>query len=168
MTKDDEKSTERAILEGIKLARLDRQVKREARAKRARTLFDRTYDKDPEEVVDAAILCRMRDQPYQESTPDPSVTDALRRRLLQYPGIDDTNVDDLLFLYEDRAEAKQQLRDRGCNNALAEAYLDRQGYPRPPGWHSVFFYPDSNRPRNSTLLWLAVMITLGWLFLPAV
>lgn len=168
MTEDDDNRTARAIRKGVEAARLDQQLKREAQAGRPPTFSGRTFDRDPEEVVDAAILRRMRDQPQQESTPDPSATDALRRRLLQYPGIDDTNVDDLLFLYEGRAEAKQQLRNRGCNNALAEAYLDRQGYPRPPGWHSVFFYPDSNRPRNTTIFWFAIMIALGWLFVPPV
>lgn len=70
MTKDDDKRTERAILEGIKLARLDRQVKREAQAKRARAPFDLTYDKDPEEVTDAAILRQMPSEPGQSGEED--------------------------------------------------------------------------------------------------
>jgi hypothetical protein len=50
--------------------------------------------------------------------------------------------------YEERETLKQSLtNDRGMSNALAETFLDRQGWPRPPEWHSVFFYPDSNQPR---------------------
>jgi hypothetical protein len=50
--------------------------------------------------------------------------------------------------YEERETLKQSLtNDRGMSNALAEMFLDRQDWPRPPGWHSVFFYPDSNQPR---------------------
>ena len=56
---------------------------------------------------------------------------------------------DELEMYEERAKVKKHLMaERGMSNTLAEVFLERQGFPRPPGWHSVFFYPGSNRPRN--------------------
>lgn len=167
MTEDDDNRTDQAFRKGIELARLDRQVKREAQAKRLPTFSGRTFDKDPEDVTDAAVLRALRSERQRNGDTQDSTTATLRHRLLQYPNIDNTNVDEFLFLYEDRSQTKHGLRDRGYSNAMAEAHLDRQGYPRPPGWHSVFFYPDSNRPRNTTLFWLAVMIALGWLFLPS-
>ena len=84
--------------------------------------------------------------------------DVLRMRLLQYPDVDESNVDREVAVYALRKEAKAELLRRDFGNALAEASLDRQGWPRPPGWHSVFFYPGSNRPRNGYLFWLAASI----------
>ena len=86
-------------------------------------------------------------------------TEALRRRLLNYPGVTPESVEDLLIAYEERASVKEHLmKNRGMRNAMAEAFLDRQGYPRPPGWHSVFFYPGSNRPRNG---WVFILL-IAW------
>jgi hypothetical protein len=70
-----------------------------------------------------------------------------------------------LDAYEDREQLKQALlQERGYSNALAEVFLDRKGYPRPPGWHSVFFYPGSGRPRNVVVFWFLVAgSTVGWL-----
>ena len=68
----------------------------------------------------------------------------LRKRLLQYPGATEESVERGLFAYEDREEEKRALiENRQFSNALAEPYLDRKGYPRPPGWHTVFFYTES-------------------------
>ena len=79
-------------------------------------------------------------------------TEALRRRLLTYSGATVEEVEKQLYAYEQREEEKDALMSaRSMSNALAEAVLDRKGYPRPPGWHSVFFYPGSNRPRNKFL-----------------
>ncbi len=84
---------------------------------------------------------------------------ALRKRLAEYPGATDESIDDAIYAYEERLELKQHLRmDLRLSNARAEFTLDRKGYPRPPGWHSVFFYPDSNRPRNKYLLCLIVLL----------
>ena len=89
----------------------------------------------------------------------------LRKRLLQYPGVTTESVENQLDAYEDREKEKRLLLERWkCSNALAEAYLDRKGYPRPPGLHSVFFYPGSNRPRNLVIFWLVVLITVIWFF----
>lgn len=63
---------------------------------------------------------------------------------------------------EGREGQKAELIRRGFSNALAEAWLDRSRYPRPPGWHSVFFYPGSMRPRNTTVFWLAVLAAITW------
>jgi len=38
--------------------------------------------------------------------------------------------------------------------------LDRRGFPRPPGWRTVFFYPDGNIPRIKYLV-LAALIGLA-------
>ncbi len=93
-------------------------------------------------------------------------TEALRQRLLNYPGATPESVEDLLIAYEDRASAKEHLmKNRGMWNAMAEAFLDRQGYPRPPGWHSVFFYPDSNRLRNGWVFILLIALAVKMVFI---
>jgi hypothetical protein len=87
----------------------------------------------------------------------------LRKRLLQYPGATEESVSRDLDALEERAAQKRSLiEDRRMSNALAEAYLDRKGFPRPPGWHSVFFYPDSNRPRNTFMFLAALFGLLAW------
>ena len=87
----------------------------------------------------------------------------LRKRLLQYPGATEESVVVDLFAYEYREEEKRALiEDRHFSNALAEAYLDRKGYPRPPGWHTVFFYPGSNRPRNTVVFCVVFIGFISW------
>lgn len=89
----------------------------------------------------------------------------LRKRLLSYPNVTEEIVNIEIEAHEERQELKADLvNDRGFSNALAEVYLDRTGYPRPPGWHSVFFYPESNRPRNITVFWIIASLAL-WVFL---
>jgi len=89
----------------------------------------------------------------------------LRRRLLQYPGATQESVARDLDVYEERELQKHALvNERGYSNAVAEAYLDKEGFPRPPGWHSVFFYPGSGRPRNLVVFWfLAIGFIVAWL-----
>jgi|SRR5690606_8437688 len=89
---------------------------------------------------------------------------ALREVLLQYPGATEELVEQQLYAYEERENQKSALIERGFSNALAEAWLDRSGFPRPPGWHSVFFYPGSMRPRNSVVFWFCVIGIGIWLF----
>ena len=97
---------------------------------------------------------------------DDSTRDELRKLLLQYPGATEESVEHDLFVYERRREEKSALvKERRFWNALAETYLDKKGYPRPPGWHSVFFYPDSNRPRNSVVFWGIIFGLIAWWFL---
>lgn len=177
MANDDRKRIKRAILKGIEFARLDREVKRKARESSAST-----FDRDPEKMVDDAILREMRrDRKIRERLQEREArrtvapahqvetsamdADELRARLLQYPNIDETNVDTLIDTYEERDYRKNELRQRGYGNAMAEDHLDRQGYLRPPGWHSVFFYPGSFRPRNVMLFWMTVTIGAAWLFI---
>ena len=89
----------------------------------------------------------------------------LKRRLLQYPGATADSVESDLYAYEQRENEKRALiSERRMSNALAETVLDRKGYPRPPGWHSVFFYPGSNRPRNRMLLLVGVASAVYWFF----
>jgi hypothetical protein len=91
-------------------------------------------------------------------TMDAQETARLRQRLLSYPGATEESVDEQLYAFEQRQEEKEALiSGRGMSNAMAETFLDRKGYPRPPGWHSVFFYPGSNRPRNKFLFLTAVV-----------
>lgn len=89
----------------------------------------------------------------------------LKKRLLQYPDATDENVDMQIDGYEEREAAKQGLIDRGFSNAMAESHLERQGYPRLPGWHSVLFYAGSIRPRNTVIFWLVVIIGVFWFFI---
>ena len=97
---------------------------------------------------------------------DEKKTETLRRRLLTYPGVTPESVEDLLAAYEERALAKENLMEnRGMSNAMAEAFLDRQGYPRPPGWHSVFCYPDSNRPRNGWVFIFLIALAVIMIFI---
>ena len=83
---------------------------------------------------------------------------ALENRLLQYPGVTEDEVDSIIFDYERRVEKKEGLLRRRYSNALAEIAMDRMGWPRPPGWHSVFFYPDSNRLRNGYVVLLPIFV----------
>jgi hypothetical protein len=95
---------------------------------------------------------------------DESEKDALRRRLLTYPGIDAGNVEEHIWRYEERASQKVELLHRGFSNRLAEKWLDGSGYPRPPGWHSVFFYPGSAIPRIRYVVFsIALVALLIWL-----
>lgn len=85
----------------------------------------------------------------------------LREKLLQYPGATEELVSDQLVMYEERQEFKSHLtNDKGMSNALAEHYLDRKGYPRPPGWRSVFFYPDGMRPRNLVVMFGLIIFVI--------
>lgn len=88
----------------------------------------------------------------------------LRRRLLQYPNVTEQNVDQQIWAYEEREIEKNELIKRHYSNALAECFLDRKGYPRPPGLHSVFFYPGSYRPRNGVIFGLILIAGLIWYF----
>jgi len=83
--------------------------------------------------------------------------------LLQHPDVTNENTDDKINVYQQRSEEKKVLtEDRGFSNVVAESFLDKIGYPRPPGWHSVFFYPDSNRPRTTFVIWLVVALGVAW------
>lgn len=91
--------------------------------------------------------------------------DVLRQRLLGYPGATPLSVERQLDVYEEREKEKLALTlDRRMSNALAESYLDKKGYPRPPGWHSVFFYPGGGRPRNGYVLVFIILIGIIALF----
>jgi hypothetical protein len=88
---------------------------------------------------------------------------ALRTRLLEYPGTTEENVNLLLDAYEERADLKLHLTtERGMSNMMAERFLDMQGLPRPPGWHSAFFYPGGLMPRVGYII-LAVFAVGGFL-----
>jgi hypothetical protein len=82
---------------------------------------------------------------------------ALKKRLLEYPGTTEEQSERQIENLLDRANLKAALLGQGYSNALAEVVLDRKGYLRPPGWHSVFFYPDSYRPRGGYLLLCAIV-----------
>lgn len=62
--------------------------------------------------------------------------------------------------YKQRQIDKEaSINGRGLSNAQAEVYLEKTGYPRPPGWHSVFFYPASYRPRN-IIIWAVIVVSI--------
>ena len=90
----------------------------------------------------------------------------LRARLLTYPGATKESVDAELLTYEQREDLKATLvGERQFSNAMAESFLEKKGYPRPPGWHSVFFYPGGNRPRNRVVVILiAALVAIAWYF----
>ena len=91
--------------------------------------------------------------------------EALHQRLLTYPGATPESVEQQLFAHEERWGVKQAaMRDRKMSNAVAESFLDKSGYPRPPGWHSVFFYPGSNRPRNGYALTFLSLLAVAAYF----
>jgi len=86
-----------------------------------------------------------------------------REPLLQPPDVTNENTEEKTGVYQRRNEEKRVLIEyRGFSNIMAESYLDRIGYPRPPGWHAVFFYPDSNRPRTTIVVLLAVVLGVAW------
>jgi hypothetical protein len=101
----------------------------------------------------------------EEMLNDPAKRAALKRVLLSYPGTTEEQADARLDAYELRVEKKREFLDHGMWNAMTEFQLDRLGYPRPPGWKSVFFYPDSFRPRNWYVMLAAAIIASGWFFL---
>ena len=87
--------------------------------------------------------------------------EALRRRLLTYPGATPETVDQQLEAYEERNAEKQALmNERSMSNAMAETFLDKKGYPRPPGWRNVFFYPGASRPRNGYVVAVLIVLVL--------
>ena len=68
-------------------------------------------------------------------------------------------------VYEMRAEHKREILQGGhVWNALAEGILEKRGWPRPPGWHSVFLYPDSYRPRNWYVALAIIILAALWAF----
>ena len=70
--------------------------------------------------------------------------------------------DELAFQYleilRERYRQKDEFLRRGYSNQLAERALDKQGWSRPWGWHTVFFYPDSNRMRTRYIVFFAIVI----------
>ena len=86
----------------------------------------------------------------------------LRDSLRRYPGATEDTIEQLMQRYEEREYTKIELVASGYSNRLAETYLDRKGFPRPPGWHSAFFYPGSDRPRNIILFWAAIAAFVLW------
>jgi hypothetical protein len=67
----------------------------------------------------------------------------------------------------ERFGRKQEFRARGFSNQLAEKALDKEGWPRPFGWRTVFFYPDSTTPRTRYLVvFIAVVAFVFWKFAP--
>ena len=85
----------------------------------------------------------------------------LRNILKSYQNSSDDLVEEQLIQLEERWDEKNHLiYDRGYSNSQAEGFLDIQGWVRPPGWHSVFFYPDSFRLRNKYAIYLLLIILL--------
>ena len=87
----------------------------------------------------------------------------IRTILMQYPDTTEESIEQELIVFEQREELKKNLMtDRGFSNTLAERFLDKQGWSRPPGWHSIFFYPGSNTPRSNVIIFPAAIFILIW------
>ena len=79
------------------------------------------------------------------------------------PRINDVDAADYMEALRRRFEEKDQLLQQGMSNQLAERYLDRKGRPRPYGWHTVFFYPGSNRMRTRYIaLFAFIALLVAW------
>jgi len=91
---------------------------------------------------------------------DTQQEEKLRKHLSQYPGATPGEVDQYMEALRVRAEVKADMIKGSYSNVLAEMMLDRRGFPRPPGWRTVFFYPDGNIPRIKYLV-LAALIGLA-------
>lgn len=142
-------------------------------------LGERLFNRDRERAVEEALIRRLsrqspQDGPVGDAGPsddaaaamDEAQRDWLRERLLSYRGITEANVEECLPAYADRERMKHMLvTERGHSNVLAETFLDREGYSRPPGWHPVFFYPGSNRLRGTFVFWGLVAIVVIWLMI---
>jgi hypothetical protein len=98
----------------------------------------------------------------EQELKDEDKCERLAAELRTFPGITEEQVLMTLSAYEDRVERKKLLRQWGLSNAAAEVRLDLEGFPRPPGWHSVFFYPDSYRPRGTVICTFLLIGWLGW------
>ena len=86
-----------------------------------------------------------------------------KEHLPQHPDLANELAEEKINVHQQRSEEKKVLiEDRGFSNITAESFLDKIGYPRPPGWHSVFFYPDSNRPRTTVVVWFVVALGVAW------
>jgi len=103
----------------------------------------------------------MSPERLQDILEDEARTAALEQKLYDYPGATKQSVAARMTAYELRVMRKQEYLAAGYDNAAAEVLLDRGGYPRLPGWHSVFFYPESNRLRNRYVVTLAAIVLLA-------
>lgn len=87
----------------------------------------------------------------------------LRNKLLQYPGATAESIEQEIELYKERESTKNALTmEQKFSNYYAEKYLDKKGYPRPPGWRSVFFYPGGTLPRLRYIA-LVIVAAIVWI-----
>lgn len=94
---------------------------------------------------------------------DEQERDTLRGQLLACRGVSDETVEIEINHYEERESEKSHMIEiRGASNAIAESFLDKSGYKRPRGWHSVFFYPGSNRVRNKNVFFAITIAAVAW------
>ena len=94
-----------------------------------------------------------------------SARSKMKQKLLQYPDAAEAEVEDRLDKYEEREIFKNTLiEERGFSNSQAEKFLDRQGFPRPPGWHSVLFYPGGTSLRPGVVILLVAIVAGIWMF----
>ena len=74
------------------------------------------------------------------------------------PRLTDELAVEYLEVLRERYRQKEEFLQRGYSNQMAERALDKQGWSRPWGWHTVFFYPDSNRMRTRYFVIFAAII----------
>ena len=125
-------------------------------------VFD--YDKKEEMGIASAQSPEMKD--IIDSLVKEKKEKELREKLHEYPNTSDEIVEQQILQYEQREYRKKTLMiERGMSNLMAEKFLEIEGWPRPPGWHSVFFYPESNTPRGRIWFWIIVIICGAFYFI---
>ena len=125
-------------------------------------VFD--YDKKEEMGIASAQSPEMKE--IIDSLVKEKKEKELREKLHEYPNTSDEIVEQQILQYEQREYRKKTLMiERGMSNLMAEKFLEIEGWPRPPGWHSVFFYPESNTPRGRIWFWIIVIICGAFYFI---
>ena len=100
----------------------------------------------------------MRD--FADFSNDFSDEERIRLACADDPRLDQVTAEKYLNVLEQRFDQKSGLINRGISNSMAEKFLDRQGWPRPPGWNSVFCYPGSNRMRTRYIVIVVVTVAI--------
>ena len=124
------------------------------------------FDYDKKEEMGIASGQSPRRKKMTDSIVNELKETELREKLQEYPNATEKKVEEQISNYEERAVQKKMLLEtRGMSNVMAEKFLDFEGWPRPPGWHSVFFYPESNTPRGRIWFWIIVIICGAFYFI---
>lgn len=146
-----EERLRRAFQVGVRLAELDALVKAEMTAQR----------RAPPEGMARGNLPISHMHGFPDHNPV-----RIRNLLTRSGSMAPEEIHRALGFYEERYNTKRYLiEQRKFSNSWAERILDRQGWPRPPGWRCALRYPDSSTLRPGTLITILTAIGgLVWLF----